>query len=52
MKDAFKKGFGTILGMYCGALLVGVITELVKSNKEVAKEDKTEEDSKEEKESN
>ncbi len=32
MKDAFKKGFGAFMGIYCGAVVVGTIGKLLYSN--------------------
>ena len=54
MKDAFKKGFGAIIGMYCGMLAINAIVELAGSNKSVESEKDipTEDDFEDEKESN
>ena len=46
MKDAFKKGFGVVMGIYCGCFLVEFIGECLKpKSKELEKEDYKDEES-------
>lgn len=43
MKEAFKKSFGTILGFWCGCMLVKIISDLTESNKKKVNNTTTEE---------
>lgn len=54
MKESFKKGFGTVIGIWAGAVVAGAINELMKpkTEKNEAGEKPAEENSKEEEESN
>lgn len=38
MKDAFKKGFGLTMGLFCGSMVVGFINDVVKELRKADKE--------------
>lgn len=46
MKDAFKKGFGVILGIYCGFMATNFIDRVISPNE--CNKTETKEESKEE----
>lgn len=48
MKNAFKKGFGAILGVYCGLLAVSVFEAIMKPENAESEPNKEESETKDE----